>query len=274
MGAHSGTAHAQRLQVVWHGRHRSYCSGIPVIANPTPGLVESVSWAGTFADRANLDAWVSAIRSLMDPDRWAAASAALDRVTELDPAPELALWVKAVERLAGRAEAVAYATVDDVGARLGRLLGEDAQQLAAALLDDAEQRIRARVPDLDERVSGDEHDRALVVSVEAAAVVRVLRNPGGYRSETDENYAYTLDARAAAGFLTILDEEWALLGAARGAFTAAPWPDPLRHDPRHLVRYPRGTGPTSRSIANGGRREPARQRQRDHHRLPAGTDRR
>ncbi|MFF4607934.1 glycosyltransferase family 4 protein [Streptomyces sp. NPDC001339] len=76
------------------------CSGIPVIANPTPGLVESVSWAGTFADRANLDAWVSAIRSLTLRDRWAAASAAArERVAELDPRPELARWVSAVERL-------------------------------------------------------------------------------------------------------------------------------------------------------------------------------
>ncbi|MGY0063371.1 Gp19/Gp15/Gp42 family protein [Streptomyces sp. LZ34] len=103
--------------------------------------------------------------------------------------------------------------------------------------------MRARIPDLDERVAASEHYRALVVSVEAGAVVRVLRNPGGYRSETDENYAYTIDTRAAAGFLTILDEEWSLLGAARGASTAVPYLDPIPHDPRHLVRYPRGTGP-------------------------------
>ncbi|MFF4607933.1 Gp19/Gp15/Gp42 family protein [Streptomyces sp. NPDC001339] len=138
---------------------------------------------------------------------------------------------------------MAYATADDVGARLGRDLDDAEQRLAAVLLDDIEERLRARIPDLDERVSADEHYRALVVSVEAAAVVRVLRNPSGFRSETDGNYAYTIDTRAAAGFLTILDEEWQLLGAARGAFTAVPYLDPIRHDPRHLVRYPRGTGP-------------------------------
>nr|WP_206442221.1 glycosyltransferase family 4 protein [Streptomyces boncukensis] len=78
------------------------CSGIPVIAAPTPGLVESLSWSGTFAVRDDLDAWVSAIRSLLLPDRWVAASAAaLERVAELDPRPELDAWVSAVERLEG-----------------------------------------------------------------------------------------------------------------------------------------------------------------------------
>lgn len=138
---------------------------------------------------------------------------------------------------------MAYATVDDVAVRLGRDLDDAEQRLAAVLLDDAEERIRARIPDLDDRVAASEHYRALVVSVEAAAVVRVLRNPGGYRSETEGTYAYTLDTRAAAGFLTILDDEWALLGVAHGAFTAVPYLDPLRHHPRHLLRYPRGTEP-------------------------------
>lgn len=37
------------------------CSGIPVIANPTPGLLESCGSAGYFADRNKLDEWVGAI---------------------------------------------------------------------------------------------------------------------------------------------------------------------------------------------------------------------
>ena len=32
------------------------CSGIPTIAAPTPGLLESLSWAGTFVPREDLDA--------------------------------------------------------------------------------------------------------------------------------------------------------------------------------------------------------------------------
>ena len=138
---------------------------------------------------------------------------------------------------------MAYATVDDVAARLGRDMDEAERRLAAVLLDDVEERLRARIPDLDDRVAADEHYRALVVSVEATAVVRVLRNPGGYRSETDGNYSYSLDTRAAAGFLTILDEELALLGAARGAWTAVPALNSPGHHHRHLLRHPRRTGP-------------------------------
>jgi glycosyltransferase involved in cell wall biosynthesis len=40
------------------------CSGIPVIANPTPGLLESCGSAGYFADRNKLDEWVEAIRDV------------------------------------------------------------------------------------------------------------------------------------------------------------------------------------------------------------------
>jgi glycosyl transferase family 1 len=77
-------------------------SGIPVIVTPTSGLIESLAWAGTFAARDNPDAWISAIRSLLLPDRWHAASAAArERVAELDPRPELDAWVAAVERLEG-----------------------------------------------------------------------------------------------------------------------------------------------------------------------------
>jgi hypothetical protein len=77
-------------------------SGIPVIAHPTPGLRESLGSAGIFADRSDLDAWVTAIRSYLQPDAWASASAAaLDRSAELDPTDDLARWVQAIENLQG-----------------------------------------------------------------------------------------------------------------------------------------------------------------------------
>lgn len=47
------------------------CSGIPVIANPTPGLIESCGTAGYFADRNDIDAWVYAIRDVLkNYDYW------------------------------------------------------------------------------------------------------------------------------------------------------------------------------------------------------------
>lgn len=117
---------------------------------------------------------------------------------------------------------MAYATVDDVQARMGRPLTAEERQLATTLLDDVEAMLKARIPDLDERAAADPNYRTLVVMVESNAVTRVLKNPEGYRQETEGNYSYSLNVAAAAGYLLILDSEWALLGAARGAWTITP----------------------------------------------------
>ncbi|NYI04559.1 glycosyltransferase family 4 protein [Allostreptomyces psammosilenae] len=78
-------------------------SGIPVIAHPTPGLVESLGAAGIFASRDDLDAYVTALRDVLEPAAYELASArARRRSAELDPAPDLAHWVAAVEEWAAR----------------------------------------------------------------------------------------------------------------------------------------------------------------------------
>ena len=76
------------------------CSGIPVIAHPTPGLRESLDHAGIFVDRDDTDGWVEQIRRLDDPGEYAAASAAsLARAAELDPRVSLDRFADAVEGL-------------------------------------------------------------------------------------------------------------------------------------------------------------------------------
>jgi len=66
-------------------------SGIPTIAHPTPGLLESLGEAGTFADRGDIADWVEAIRALDDPDLYAEKSAAaLARSAELEPTAMIA----------------------------------------------------------------------------------------------------------------------------------------------------------------------------------------
>ncbi|MBM7771234.1 MULTISPECIES: Gp19/Gp15/Gp42 family protein [Actinokineospora] len=127
-----------------------------------------------------------------------------------------------------------YANPDDVRARLGRPLTDPERELAAVLLGDAETKIRAHLPDLDARVTTGRIHRDVVVMIEADAVARVLRNPGGYTSETAGDYSYTVDARAAAGYLTIPDTDWRDLGVNPdgGPFTITPaitlptWPRP------------------------------------------------
>jgi hypothetical protein len=116
---------------------------------------------------------------------------------------------------------VAFATVDDVQARLDRPLTAEERTLAGTLLEDVEAIIRGRVGDLDERVC-EANYRALLVMVESNAVLRVIRNPTGVRSETEGNYSYQLSAAVASGHLFVGGTEWAQLGAGGGAFTITP----------------------------------------------------
>jgi len=82
-------------------------SGIPVIAAPTAGLLESLGPAGIFAQAGDVDAWATELRRLGNPAEWDAASAkARIRAAQLDPAADLALWRQTVEEMAhGRARA-------------------------------------------------------------------------------------------------------------------------------------------------------------------------
>lgn len=70
-------------------------SGIPTIAHPTAGLVESLGAAGIFVDRDDVHRWLAEIERLHDPVEWAVASAhALFRSAELDPTEDLERFAK------------------------------------------------------------------------------------------------------------------------------------------------------------------------------------
>ncbi|TMS00185.1 glycosyltransferase family 4 protein [Nonomuraea basaltis] len=76
-------------------------SGIPVVAHPTPGLLESCGDAGIFCDRDDIDAWERQIRRLSKHLAWKSASAkALARSRELDPSADLDRWVSAIQTVA------------------------------------------------------------------------------------------------------------------------------------------------------------------------------
>lgn len=65
-------------------------SGIPTIAHPTSGLVESLGAAGVYVDRADAQGWLDEIERLHDPQEWHHASvAARARSAELDPHVDL-----------------------------------------------------------------------------------------------------------------------------------------------------------------------------------------
>lgn len=76
-------------------------SGIPVLAHPTEGLVESLGGAGVFCDRGDVAAWQAAVERLDNASAYRAASQrAAARSKELDPAQDLAAWCEAVEGVA------------------------------------------------------------------------------------------------------------------------------------------------------------------------------
>lgn len=81
------------------------CSGIPVIAHPTPGLTEALGDAGFFHDRDDVDAWAKTVRRLDDPAEYRKASrAAFKRAAELDPTSDLARFADVVEAVAAHEE--------------------------------------------------------------------------------------------------------------------------------------------------------------------------
>lgn len=61
------------------------CSGIPVIAHPTLGLVEALGCAGVFVDRDDVQGWAKALARLEDPMEYGMrASAAIKRACQVE----------------------------------------------------------------------------------------------------------------------------------------------------------------------------------------------
>lgn len=75
-------------------------SGIPVIANPTPGLKESLGYAGIFPENNTIGAWKKAIAHTLQPKNYEAASQlALQRSSEINPEHELDVLVRKIGKL-------------------------------------------------------------------------------------------------------------------------------------------------------------------------------
>lgn len=117
---------------------------------------------------------------------------------------------------------MSLAVPQDVASRLGRELTPEETTQVATLLADAELLIRARIKNLDDLISTGALDRALVIMVEANSVMRVVRNPEGFKSEVDGNYSYEFASSVASGHLEILDYEWSLLGVTDRIFFIHP----------------------------------------------------
>jgi hypothetical protein len=117
---------------------------------------------------------------------------------------------------------MAYATTADVETRLGRDLSPEEEAQVTELLEDVETIIKLRISDLDAKVTSGEIPERLVIMIEVNAVVRVLRNPDAYVSETDGNYSYTRSTEGANGYLELLPIEWDWLFGGGGMFQIVP----------------------------------------------------
>lgn len=107
---------------------------------------------------------------------------------------------------------MAYATADDVVTLWAKEPEPEVLSLIDRRLQQVERMIRRRIPTLDLKVSADATFQADLIDIEADAVLRLVRNPEGYMSETDGTYTYQLQSDLSSGKLEILDSEWEILG--------------------------------------------------------------
>ena len=107
---------------------------------------------------------------------------------------------------------MAYAEVADVTTLWAREPEPEVIALIQRRLEQVGRMIVRRIPDLANRIAAGDIDEADVVDIEADAVLRAVRNPDGYLSETDGGYTYQLQTDLSSNKLTITDEEWQILG--------------------------------------------------------------
>lgn len=110
---------------------------------------------------------------------------------------------------------MAYATANDVVILWAKEPEPEVMTLIERRLEQVERMIRRRIPTLDTKVAASETFEADLIDIEADVVLRLVRNPEGYLSETDGTYTYQLQADLTGGRLVITDEEWTALGVFR-----------------------------------------------------------
>lgn len=110
-----------------------------------------------------------------------------------------------------------FAAVGDVAAQFGTMSTAE-QSLAGWLLRAASNMIRSRRPVIDQQIRDGLISQDMAALAVTNMVLRVMRNPGGLRSETVGPFSRSYDTTVAAGLLVITDDEWALLEPAGNNF--------------------------------------------------------
>lgn len=110
---------------------------------------------------------------------------------------------------------MAYATAQDVVTLWAKEPEPEVMTLIERRLEQVERMIKRRITNVDTRAAESATFLADLVDIEADAVLRLVRNPEGYMSETDGAYTYMLQSDLTSGKLEILDDEWQTLGVFR-----------------------------------------------------------
>lgn len=112
------------------------------------------------------------------------------------------------------------ATTADITSRWRTLSAQETTN-AQTFLDDAWGMLLRRFPDLEAQFAVDTGLQAEVVRILATAVLRVMKNPDGKRTESIDDYSWTRDQATSAGLLYFADDELDALfpGTGGGAFS-------------------------------------------------------
>ncbi|QGH80577.1 head-to-tail adaptor [Mycobacterium phage Rahalelujah] len=110
---------------------------------------------------------------------------------------------------------MAYAKSSDVVELWAKEPEPEVLALIDRRLDQVERMIKRRIPNLDTKVAASAVFEADLIDIESDVVLRLVRNPEGYLSETDGAYTYQLATDLSQGKLVILDDEWTTLGVNR-----------------------------------------------------------
>lgn len=85
--------------------------------------------------------------------------------------------------------------------------GDEVNTTLQRLIDKAIERVYNNVPSLDDRIAAGDITEALAQGVVEDMVIRVLRNPGGYRQVSIDDYTRMIDQAVSSGALYLSDEE-------------------------------------------------------------------
>lgn len=141
--------------------------------------------------------------------------------------------------------ATSPAAVSDVESRSLRALSDIEKTWAETALEDAFSQIVQQVPGVTARLDNvaDDSFRRLVVQIQSAMVLRVLRNPDGVLETSIDDFRRRLDAAVSSGALYLSDAERGLLASSSGqattssSFTIRPWAGATRRQPDTWVPW-------------------------------------